>query len=242
MSAAHRAENILIIGGGDGLAAREVYKFASVKSVTIVDIDPAITNFAKDNQLMRELNKESMRDPRTRIINADAWKHLESDENFYDVIIIDLPDPDNLTLSRLYSRTFYRLISRKLSRGGTIVTQSTSPLYSHKAFWCIYNTFLATENPLYANDTASSTQTLDAKAYHTYVPSFGEWGFVMASNAPIDWEKIEIKVPARFVSNEYLLSMGTFPEDMDQVETEINSIDTHIIKNYYEEGWDKWAL
>lgn len=242
MSAAHRAENILIIGGGDGLAAREVYKFTSVKSLTIVDIDPAITNFARDNQLMRALNKDSMRDSRTRIINADAWKQLESDDNFYDVIIIDLPDPDNLTLSRLYSRTFYRLISRKLSRGGIIVTQSTSPLYSHKAFWCIYNTFLATENPLYANDTASSTQTLDARAYHTYVPSFGEWGFVMASNAPIDWEKIKITVPAQFVSNEYLQTMGTFPEDMDHVETEINSIDTHIIKNYYEEGWDKWAL
>lgn len=242
MSVAHRAENILIIGGGDGLAAREVYKFPSVKHLTIVDIDPAITNFARDNVLMRELNRDSMRDARTRIVNADAWKHLEADENIYDVMIIDLPDPDNLTLSRLYSRTFYRLLSRKLARGGIIVTQATSPLYSHKAFWCIYNTFSATENPLYANDTASSTQTLEAKAYHTYVPSFGEWGFVMASNAPIAWEKIKISVPSRFVTGEYLQAMGTFPEDIDFVETEANSIDTHIIKSYYEEGWDLWAL
>ena len=242
MSAAHRHENILIIGGGDGMAAREVFKFPGVKKLTVVDIDPAITEFAKNNPLMRQLNKESMRDPRVTIVNADAWKHLESDQQIYDVIIIDLPDPDDLTLSRLYSRTFYRLLSRKLSRGGQIVTQSTSPLYSHKAFWCIYNTFSATENPLYANETASETVYLQAKAYHSYVPSFGEWGFVMASNSPIDWEKLQVKVPGRFVTTEYLKAMGNFPEDMDHVDTDVNSIDTHVVKTYYDEGWERWAL
>jgi len=242
MSAAHQRRNILIIGGGDGLAAREVFKFPEVASLTIVDIDPAITDFARDNLLMRELNKNSMRDPRTRIVNADAWKYLENDSSIFDVIIIDLPDPDNLTLSRLYSRTFYRLLSRKLSRGGVIVTQATSPLYSNKAFWCIYNTFAAIENPLYANETASDTVRLDVQAFHSYVPSFGEWGFVMASNLPIDWDKIKVAVPGQYVSTEYLKSMGNFPEDIDFVETEVNSIDTHVVKTYYEEGWDRWAL
>lgn len=242
MSSAHNPENVLIIGGGDGLAAREVLKFSQVKSLTLVDIDPAITNFARDNVLMRELNKDSMRNPKTRIVNDDAWKYLENDPGIFDVIIVDLPDPDNLTLSRLYSRTFYRLLSHKLSRGGMIVTQATSPLYSHKAFWCIFNTFEAIENPLFANETASETHRLEAKAYHAYVPSFGEWGFVMASNAPISWNSIKINVPNRFVNSEYIQSMGSFPEDMDHVDTEVNSIDTHIIKTYYEEGWDRWAL
>lgn len=242
LSAAHARENILIIGGGDGLAAREVLKFNEVKSLTVVDIDPAITNFARDNIIMRKLNKDSMRNPKTRIVNNDAWKFLETDNNIYDVIIIDLPDPDNLTLSRLYSRTFYRLLSHKLSRGGIIVTQATSPLYSHKAFWCIRNTFAAIENPLYANATASETVRLEAKAYHAYVPSFGEWGFVMASNAALDWNNIEIKVENKFVNTEYLKSMGVFPNDIDEIETEVNTIDTHVIKSYYEEGWDLWAL
>ncbi|MFZ5949255.1 MAG: spermidine synthase, partial [Candidatus Rifleibacteriota bacterium] len=241
-SVAHQRRSVLIIGGGDGLAAREVFKFPEVASLTIVDIDPAITDFARDNLLMRELNKNSMRDPRTRIVNADAWKYLENDSGIYDVIIVDLPDPDNLTLSRLYSRTFYRLLSRKLSRGGVIVTQATSPLYSNKAFWCIYNTFAATENPLYANETASDTVKLDARAFHAYVPSFGEWGFVMASNAPIEWDSIKVTVSGQYVSSEYLKHMGNFPEDIDFVETEVNSIDTHVVKTYYEEGWDRWAL
>lgn len=242
MTLAHARENVLIIGGGDGLAAREVLKFSDVKMLKLVDIDPAITNFARDNILMRNLNKNSLRNPKTTVVNDDAWKHLENDEKLYDVIIIDLPDPDNLTLSRLYSRTFYRLLSHKLSHGGIIVTQATSPLYSHKAYWCIYNTFRSVKNPLYANSTATETHRLEVEAYHTYVPSFGQWGFVMASTAPILWNSIDLKVPARFLDNEFVKTLNVFPEDMEFVDTEINSIDTHIIKSYYEEGWDRWIL
>lgn len=242
MSSAHSRRNILIIGGGDGLAAREILKFSEVEKLTIVDIDPAITEFAKNNQLMRDLNKDSMRHPKTTIVNDDAWKYLENAAEMFDVIIIDLPDPDNLSLSRLYSRTFYRLLAQKLSRGGKIVTQATSPLYSHKAFWCIYNTFTATENPLFKADAASAAICLEAKAYHCYVPSFGSWGFVMGSNTPINWDKIVINAAGKYVTTDYLKAMVQFPPDIARIETDINTIDTHVIKTYYEDGWEKWAL
>lgn len=242
MASAHSRRNILVIGGGDGLAAREILKFAEVEKITIVDIDPAITTFARDNLLMRDLNKDSMRNPKTLIVNDDAWKYLENVPEMYDVIIIDLPDPDNLSLSRLYSKTFYRLLAGKLARGGKIVTQATSPLYAHKAFWCIYNTFAAIENPLFKSDTASGTIYLQPEAYHCYVPSFGSWGFVMASNAHFDWQNIEITVPARFVNNDFIKVMNRFPPDIARVETDVNTIDTHVVKSYYEEGWEKWAL
>ena len=242
MAAAHSRRNILVVGGGDGLAAREILKFAEVEKLTIVDIDPAITEFARNNQLMRSLNKDSMRNPKTLIVNDDAWKFLEKDQQLYDVIIIDLPDPDDLSLSRLYSRTFYRLLAQKLARGGKIVTQATSPLYSHKAFWCIYNTFKAIENPMYKSETASETVYLEAKAYNCYVPSFGTWGFVMASNTPINWEKISIDLPARFANTDCIQVMQHFPPDIGFIETEINTIDTHVIKTYYEEGWELWAI
>lgn len=242
MASAHSRRNILVIGGGDGLAAREILKFTEVEKITIVDIDPAITTFARDNLLMRNLNKDSMRNPKTLIVNDDAWKYLENVPEMYDVIIIDLPDPDNLSLSRLYSKTFYRLLAGKLARGGKIVTQATSPLYAHKAFWCIYNTFAAIENPLFKSDTASGTIYLQPEAYHCYVPSFGSWGFVMASNAPFSWQNIEITVPARFVNNDFIKVMNRFPPDIARVETDVNTIDTHVVKSYYEEGWEKWAL
>ncbi|GAB1354609.1 MAG TPA: polyamine aminopropyltransferase [Candidatus Rifleibacterium sp.] len=242
MASAHSRRNILVIGGGDGLAAREILKFTEVEKITIVDIDPAITTFARDNLLMRNLNKDSMRNPKTLIVNDDAWKYLENVPEMYDVIIIDLPDPDNLSLSRLYSKTFYRLLAGKLARGGKIVTQATSPLYAHKAFWCIYNTFATIENPLFKSDTASETVYLQPEAYHCYVPSFGSWGFVMASNAPFSWQNIEITVPARFVNNDFIKVMNRFPPDIARVETDVNTIDTHVVKSYYEEGWEKWAL
>jgi len=242
MSSAHSRRNILIIGGGDGLAAREVFKYKDVEKLTLVDIDPSITNFARDNAMMRDLNKDSMRDPRISIINDDAWKHLEKTSEIFDVIIVDLPDPDDLTLSRLYSRTFYRLLAQKLARGGKIVTQATSPLYAHKAFWCIYNTFKAVENPLQKSEVASETVTLNAEAYNCYVPSFGNWGFVMASNTPIKWESISISVPARFVTTDFLPTMNKFPPDIAYVDTDVNTIDSHAVKSYYEEGWERWAL
>jgi spermidine synthase len=242
MSLAHNRENILIIGGGDGLAAREVLKFKDIKSITLVDIDPAITDFARTNPMMRKLNLNSMNNEKVKIVNADAWKFLETVQGFYDVIIIDLPDPYDLNLSRLYSRTFYRLLSHKLSRGGIIVTQSTSPMYAHKAYWCIYNTFAAVENPLYANETASATKFLEPRAYHAYVPSFGVWGFVMASNTDIKLESTEIEIPSRFVTTEFFKTMCIFPEDMDYIKTEVNTIDSHAIKAYYEQGWELWTL
>jgi len=191
---------------------------------------------------MRDLNKDSMRNPKTLIVNDDAWKYLENVQEMFDVIIIDLPDPDNLSLSRLYSKTFYRLLAGKLARGGKIVTQATSPLYAHKAFWCIYNTFAAIENPLFKSETASETVYLQPEAYHCYVPSFGSWGFVMASNAPFNWQNIEIGVPARFVNNDFIKVMNSFPPDIARIETDVNTIDTHVVKSYYEEGWEKWAL
>lgn len=242
MASAHSRRNILVIGGGDGLAAREILKFPEVEKLTIVDIDPAITDFARDNQLMRDLNKDSMRNPKTLIVNNDAWKHLENSSEIYDVIIVDLPDPDDLTLSRLYSRTFYRLLAQKLARGGKIVTQATSPLYSHQAYWCVYNTFAAVENPLFKSELASETVFLEPHAYHCYVPSFGSWGFVMASNTPVDWEKVSINVPGRFVTTDYLKVMRQFPPDIAFVKTDINTIDTHAIKAYYDDGWEEWAL
>lgn len=242
MSAAHSRRNVLIIGGGDGLAAREVFKFPDVEKLTLIDIDPAITNFARDHQMMRDLNKDSMRNPKIKIVNDDAWKSLEASPEIFDVIIVDLPDPDDLTLSRLYSRTFYRLLSQKLSRGGKIVTQATSPMYSTKAFWCIYNTFSAIENPLFKSEVASEAVTLTAEGYQCYVPSFGNWGFVMASNTPIKWDSITITVPSRFVTSSYLKHMNQFPPDIAHVETDVNTIDTHAVKAYYEEGWERWAL
>ncbi len=236
LAAIPNREKILVIGGGDGLGAREVLKFPDVKSVVLVDIDPAITDLAARNPLMRKLNENALNDPRVKVVNADAWKFLETSSDFYDAAIIDLPDPDDLTISRLYSLTFYRLLARHLSARGIFVTQATSPLYAQKAFWCIFNTISSVENPF------REEAKLSALGYHTYVPAFGEWGFIMGSAFPIKWEEIRLAVPTKYLTREIMDCMVKFPPDMGFLQTDINSIDTHQLRAYYEEGWKKWLM
>lgn len=136
MTTVKQKENILVLGGGDGLAARELLKYPEVKTITVVDLDKAITDLAVNNRLLAELNENSFKNPKVKIINDDAFKFLENSTELYDVIIIDLPDPNNSSLARLYSREFYKLVKKKLAFAGVMVTQATSPFFSAEAFCC----------------------------------------------------------------------------------------------------------
>jgi spermidine synthase len=226
MSVANSHENILIIGGGDGMALREVLKYSDIGKITLVDLDPAITKLFRDNEILSTLNNHSYSSDRVTVVNMDAWKFMEDSSELYDVIIIDLPDPNNLSLSRLYSQTFYRLISSHLSRTGAIVTQSTSPLFSKKAFWSIHKTI--------------SDTPLHTLPYHTYIPSFGEWGFNIASHIPIRIGDIDPKIELKYLNSSIVEKMQIFPPDMDRVEVESNTLSQHQLIYYYEEGWSEW--
>ncbi len=226
MSVANSHENILIIGGGDGMALREVLKYSDIDKITLVDLDPAITKLFRDNEILSTLNNHSFSSDRVTVVNIDAWKFLEESRELYDVIIIDLPDPNSISLSRLYSQTFYRLISSHLSHIGAMVTQSTSPLFSKKAFWSI-------------NRSISST-SLQTLPYHTYIPSFGEWGFNIASHIPIKLRDIDPKIELKYLNNSILEKMQIFPPDMDRVEVKPNTLSQHQLIYYYEEGWSEW--
>lgn len=137
MSLANHKENLLVLGGGDGLAARELLKYDEIKKITLVDLDKEMTELAKTNRYLTDLNKNSFQNKKVEIINEDAFKYLENSNELYDVIIIDLPDPNNSSLARLYSTEFYKIVQKKLSFGGIAVTQSTSPFFSSEAYWCI---------------------------------------------------------------------------------------------------------
>ncbi len=82
----------------------------------------------------------------------------------------DFPDPTNYSLGKLYTTAFYRLLRRHLSENGMAVIQSTSPLFARRSYWCIVKTL--------------ESVGFQVTPYHTYVPSFGEWGFVIASMQP----------------------------------------------------------
>ncbi len=234
MALSRRHENILVLGGGDGLAVREILKYPDIGQIVLVDLDNEITELFRQNPLLTQLNKQSLRDPRVTIVNQDAWKYIEQDTGFYDVIIIDLPDPNDISISKLYSRSFYSLLSRRLANEGMMVTQATSPVFARKAFWCIHNTMKESPVPFIQGET------LQVFPYHSYVPTFGEWGFVLASAHHIDWPAIRLSANMRYLNQQTLAIMPVFPPDMAWLDTDINSLQTHQLVQYYESGWKQW--
>ena len=154
-------------------------KYEDVESVTIVDLDKRVTDMAGENRLISSLNEGALQNERVEIINDDAFKYLLETDKTFDVIIADLPDPNNVSLAKLYSREFYKLIGKRLATGGIFNGQSTSPFYSKEAFWCI-------------KESVNAGGFANIYPYHLNVPSFGEWGFVMASKKIID---ITIEIP-----------------------------------------------
>lgn len=214
--------SILVLGGGDGLAVREVLKYPTIESVTLVDLDPAMPQLFTDNPALAALNGGVFRDPRVHVVNADAFPWLEANPGSFDFAVVDFPDPTNYSLGKLYTSAFYRLLARHLSEHGAAAIQSTSPLFAKQSFWCIVHTV---ENA-----------GLQATPYHAYVPSFGEWGFVIASKQP--YEAPATYLPGlRFLTGETAPGLFRFPKDMLAVETEVNRLNNQVLVQYYETEW-----
>ncbi|WLR46026.1 polyamine aminopropyltransferase [Halobacillus litoralis] len=225
-------EHVLILGGGDGIAARELLKYEEIKEITLVDLDSAVTNLARSNFHLLQVNKGALDDPRVHVLNKDAFKFLENADQFYDVIIIDLPDPNNESLNKLYTREFYSLVRNHLSPGGAVMIQATSPLFATEVYWTIDKTVASTG--LYTEN------------FHVDVPSFGNWGFILAARKPLAVEEVQFNVETEFLTEEVFQSMTVFGKDEDGeilngegqvVKLEPNTlINPHLIQKY-EQAW-----
>jgi spermidine synthase len=213
---------ILVLGGGDGLAVREVLKYPTVESVTLVDLDPAMTRLFTENPMLASLNGRAFHDPRVHVVNADAFLWLADRPGSFDFAVVDFPDPTNYSLSKLYTSAFYRLLERHLSEHGAAVIQSTSPLFAKQSFWCIVKTV--------------ESVGLHATPYHAYVPSFGEWGFVIASKRPYEPPDRYLE-GLRFLTAETAPGLFRFPKDMLAVDTEVNRLNSQVLVQYYESEW-----
>ena len=224
-------KNILIMGGGDGLAAREVLKYPSVEKITQVELDPAMIKLFTSNELLTSLNKNSLKSPKVEVVNADAFvwlkKNSETLKDKYDLIVADFPDPANYSIGKLYSQTFYKLIKNAISDEGIIVIQSTSPFVARKSFWCIANTLEATG--------------FYSKSYHAMVPSFGEWGYTLASKHPIKLADKYID-GLKFVSVDTAQTMFSFPDDMSKISTDINRLDNQALVRYFDKEWAEYGV
>jgi spermidine synthase len=226
MSLTRSRESVLVLGGGDGLVAREVFKYDDVQRLVLVDIDPAMTDLARLHPSLLAINQDSLSDPRLELVNQDAFNYLAETDELFGVIIIDLPDPNNESLGKLYSREFYTLVKRHLAEGGVAATQATSPYFARETFWSIVHT--------------AADVDLKTWPYHVYVPSFGDWGFVLVARHELDLTRFSSSVPMRYLNAEVLATSLVFDSDISEIETEINTLDNQIILTYYEQGWRRW--
>lgn len=218
------ARRVLVLGGGDGLAVREILKYPQVQSVTLVDLDPAMTRLFSQAPSLVALNGGALASPRVQVVNADALKWLEEADGHWDFIVVDFPDPANFALGKLYTSAFYRLLEKRLSARGLLVVQSTSPLYARQAFWCVATTLESVGLTVYP--------------YHALVPSFGEWGFLLAGRGAYA-PPAAYPVPTRFLTAETTPALFQFPADMARVPTEVNQLNNQVLVRYFEAEWQK---
>ena len=230
MGLAPSPRQVLLLGGGDGLAVREILKHRTVQRVDLVDLDPEMTRIFSTLPLLIKLNGGSLSDARVKIFNEDAQKFMERSERRYDAIIIDLPDPNNEGLGKLYSRSFYRLVARSLTATGVMVTQATSPFYATAAFWCIHNTMAAAT----LSSAGGKVHTLP---YNANIPSFGQWGFVLGALNPLSPERIKFEVKTRHLTPALIPGLFVFPRDIGPRQTPINRLDNQVLVKLYEKGY-----
>jgi len=226
MTSVAQPRSVLVLGGGDGMAAREVLRYASVRRVVLVDLDPEVTRLFSGRDRLSHLNGEALRDPRVEVINADAftWLVEGDDDEAFDAVIIDFPDPNNYGLGKLYTNYFYSVLKRRLAPGAAMGIQSTSPLFSPEAYWCIARTL--------------ESEGFSVKPYHAFVPAFGEWGFLLASPAPQETRR-PLPEGLRFLDEATLATLFHFPPDMARRDGPINRLDNQALVRLYEKDWRK---
>lgn len=226
MASLREPSEVLVLGGGDGLAVRELLKYPSVKKITLVDLDKQMTDLFSKPGLFSKLNGGSLKDPRVQIINQDAFVWLQSAPNKFNFIVVDFPDPSNYSLGKLYTDTFYRALKKVMAPDGLLVIQSTSPYYARNSYWCVVNTL--------------SSVGFSTIPYHAYVPSFGDWGYVIASQGHFHPGE---RYPAglRYISAETFAGMLHFPQDMLPTNNLVNKLNNQSLVHTFESEWSEYV-
>jgi|GEM_PF-108859 len=241
--ASARHEHVLVIGGGDGLALRDILRW-NPKSVTLIDLDPDMVALfgGKDplapaavNQRLTALNENAFNDDRVQLIFGDAFIEVEklvSAKRHFDTIIVDLPDPSHPDINKVYSEFFYARLKELLSGDGAIGIQSTSPFHTKEAFISIGKTLRAAG--------------FITEQYHANVPTFGEWGWtigtVMGSSALAritTTAEQPLVVPSQWLSREQILAAFVFsPSYFSDASTiKINTLGSHRLYQYHQRAW-----
>jgi spermidine synthase len=264
MALTENHDNILVLGGGDGMAVRELKKYSTIKNITLVDLDAKMINFSKTNKTMRLLNEDAFVGVKTIVPKAvfegrtvkhrvevekgkfktvanlntvfiDANNFLNEVKGKFDVVIIDLPDPSTVELSKLYSKEFYMNLKRRMTKDAMVVIQSTSPHHAKESYLAIGRTL--------------ASAGFNTKAYHQNIPSFGEWGWWLgwkSVNTVNLNEKIESSTVienTKFITDEVMKSSFIFGKGI-LTNAKYNDINTwmkpKLVEIYNEDSWKNY--
>jgi spermidine synthase len=219
-------EHVLVLGGGDGMALREVLGYDDVRQVTLVDLDPAVVELASSDPRLVEHNEGAFDDPRVGVVAADAFSWVRAHRQAaFDVVLVDLPDPDSTETAKLYSVEFYGMIAGLLREGGRVAVQAGSPFFAPASFWSVV--------------TSVRTAGLVPLPYHVDVPSFGNWGFVLAGRGPAARAP---EVPAdagdlEFLTPAVLDAATVFPPDRIPERVQPSTLLDPVILEYQRQEW-----
>ncbi|PZV14461.1 MAG: spermidine synthase [Leptolyngbya sp.] len=219
------SRHVLLLGAGDGLALREVLKWQDVEKIVLIDLDKAVVNLAKHHPFLVQANHHSYADPRVQVIQADAFVTAPTLRDRFDVIIADFPDPDRDVIAKLYAQGFYQRLLTRLAPNGVFVTQASSPFFAPKAFACVAETL--------------KSVGLNVYPYVVDVPSFGLWGFVMASYSTIQPNTLELPIATRFLNMPTMQNLFQLPKDIQLGNVEVNRLSQPVILNYQADP--RWA-
>jgi spermidine synthase len=216
---------VLVLGGGDGLAMREVLRYPDVQRAVDVELDPKMIDVARHDPRISAINRGSFNNPRVQVINADAFTWLRHQHDRFDVIIADFPDPDDAAVAKLYSVDFYALVhASALAPGGRLVVQAGSPYFADRAFWCI--------------DKSVRAAGYATTAYHVDVPSFGDWGFILAQRGAPPPLRLDPPGRLKFLDRSELSAAATFPVDRREPPgIQVSTLDRPILTEYERTAW-----
>ncbi len=227
-------KEVLVLGGGDGCAVRELLKYEQCDKITLVDLDPAMTKLGNEHPMLTDLNQGSLSNPKVEVFNKDGFTFLSENKHFYDVIIIDLPDPRTVELGRLYSEEFYKIAYRHLRPHGIIITQAGSPYFATKAFKCIIHTM-----------KSAGFKTVPL---HNHVISLGEWGWSLGIKENEEFplksrlQELEFKIETKWLDRNAMKLITSFGKDVYPGQSDsvkVNKIHDPVLYKYYLKGnWD----
>ncbi len=219
---------VLVLGGGDGLALREILEYADVARVVLVDLDPAVVDLARTHPRITALNRDAFADERVTVVHDDAFTWLRTTTEQFDAIVVDLPDPDDVNTAKLYSVEFYGLVRQAMAEEARVVVQAGSPYFASRAYWSV--------------GQSMEEAGLHTTPYHVDVPSFGDWGFFLAATDRAPALTLPDDLPdTDFLDAAVLHAAQVFPKDRRpgaQGESQPSTLLNPRIIDYHRTAWE----